>query len=129
MLVDAAGDVVRIGKKMALHAFAGPFECPEAAQQDDDGDDAAQLRRYFGTHGDGVVQAVGQHGIQPHLEAGQGCAILVEVVEGIVNIRFASAPNIMPDQPVKILGKICSEDKKIYLEGKAIYQSIKDGLK
>ena len=62
------------------------------------------------------------------------CQLLVgyesgEVVEGIVNVRFASAPNIMPDQPVKILGKICSEDKKIYLEGKAIYQSIKDGLK
>ena len=62
------------------------------------------------------------------------CQLLVgyesgEVVEGIVNVRFASAPNILPDQPVKILGKICSEDKKIYLEGKAIYQSIKDGLK
>ncbi|MBR4789813.1 MAG: hypothetical protein IK024_02855 [Treponema sp.] len=62
------------------------------------------------------------------------CQLLVgyesgEVVEGIVNVRFAAAPNIMPDQPVKILGKICSEDKKIYLEGKAIYQSIKDGLK
>ena len=62
------------------------------------------------------------------------CQLLVgyesgEVVEGIVNVRFATAPNIMPDQPVKILGKICSEDKKIYLEGKAIYQSIKDGLK
>ena len=62
------------------------------------------------------------------------CQLLVgyesgEVVEGIVNVRFASAPNIQPDQPVKILGKICSEDKKLYLEGKAIYQSIKDGLK
>ncbi len=62
------------------------------------------------------------------------CQLLVgyesgEVVEGIVTVRFASTPNIMPDQPVKILGKICSEDKKIYLEGKAIYQSIKDGLK
>ena len=48
------------------------------------------------------------------------CQLLVgyesgEVVEGIVNVRFASAPNIMPDQPVKILGKICSEDKMIYL--------------
>ena len=62
------------------------------------------------------------------------CQLLVgyesgEVVEGIVNVRFASAPNILPDQPVKILGKICSEDKKVYLAGKAIYQSIKDGLK
>ena len=62
------------------------------------------------------------------------CQLLVgyesgEEVEGIVTVRFASAPNIMTDQPVKILGKICTEDKKLYLEGKAIYQSIKDGLK
>lgn len=62
------------------------------------------------------------------------CQLLVgyesgQVVEGIVNVRFAAAPNILPDQPVKILGKICTEDKKVYLEGKAIYQSIKDGLK
>ena len=62
------------------------------------------------------------------------CQLLVgyesgEVVEGIVNVRFASAPNIQPDQPVKILGKICSQDDKIYLEGRAIYQSIKGGLK
>jgi len=62
------------------------------------------------------------------------CQLLVgyesgEVVEGIVTVKFASAPNLMPDQPIKILGKICSQDNKIYLEGRAIYQSIKDGLK
>ena len=62
------------------------------------------------------------------------CQLLVgyetgEVVEGIVTVNFASAPNIMPDQPVKILGKITTQDKKLVLEGRAVYQSIKDGLK
>lgn len=62
------------------------------------------------------------------------CQLLVgyesgEVVEGIVTVRFASEPNITPDQPVKILGKISTQDSKIYLQGRAIYQSIKGGLK
>ena len=62
------------------------------------------------------------------------CQLLVgyesgEVVEGIVTVKFAVEPNITPDQPVKILGKICSQDSKLYLEGRAIYQSIKGGLK
>ncbi len=62
------------------------------------------------------------------------CQLLVgyetgEVVEGIITVRFASEPNITPDQPVKILGKISLEDGKIYLKGRAIYQSIKGGLK
>lgn len=62
------------------------------------------------------------------------CQLLVgyetgEVVEGIVTVNFTSAPNIMPDQPVKILGKITTQDKKLVLEGRAVYQSIKDGLK
>ena len=62
------------------------------------------------------------------------CQLLVgyesgEVVEGIVTVYFASAPNIMPDQPVKILGKITTQDKKLVLQGRAVYQSIKDGLK
>ena len=62
------------------------------------------------------------------------CQLLVgyetgEVVEGIVTVNFASAPYIMPDQPVKILGKITTQDKKLVLEGRAVYQSIKDGLK
>ena len=62
------------------------------------------------------------------------CQLLVgyetgEVVEGIVTVRFAAEPNITPDQPVKILGKISTQDEKIYLQGRAIYQSIKGGLK
>ena len=57
------------------------------------------------------------------------CQLLVgyetgEVVEGIVTVNFASAPNIMPDQPVKILGKITTQDKKLVLEGRAVYQRI-----
>ena len=62
------------------------------------------------------------------------CQLLVgyesgDVVKGIVPVRFTSAPNIATDQPVKILGKICFEDNKIYLQGKSVYQSVKDGLK
>ena len=62
------------------------------------------------------------------------CQLLVgyetgEVVDGIVTVAFAAAPNILPDQPVKILGKITSQDKKLVLQGRAVYQSIKDGLK
>lgn len=62
------------------------------------------------------------------------CQLLVgyesgEVVEGIVTVRFASEPLITPDQPVKILGKISTMDGKVYLQGRAIYQSIKGGLK
>ena len=50
-------------------------------------------------------------------------------MDGIVTVAFAAAPNILPDQPVKILGKITSQDKKLVLQGRAVYQSIKDGLK
>ena len=62
------------------------------------------------------------------------CQLLVgyesgEVVEGIITVNFDTAPNIMPDQPVKILGKITTQDKKLVLEGRAVYQSIKGGLK
>lgn len=61
------------------------------------------------------------------------CQLLVgyesgETVLGIVSVKFAAVPNIAADQPVKILGKISSEDKKIFLQGKAVYQNINDGL-
>lgn len=61
------------------------------------------------------------------------CQLLVgyesgENVEGIVTVKFNSVPNIAADQPVKILGKISSEDKKIYLKGKSVYQNVKDGM-
>lgn len=61
------------------------------------------------------------------------CQLLVgyesgEVVQGIVTVKFPVAPNIAPDQPVKILGKISLEDKKVYLQGRAVYQNIKNGM-
>lgn len=61
------------------------------------------------------------------------CRLLVgyesgEVLNGIVNVRFERDPGIVPDQAVKILGKICTEDKKVYLLGKAVYQSVKDSF-
>lgn len=61
------------------------------------------------------------------------CRLLVgyesgTVLNGIVNVRFDRDPGIVPDQGVKILGKICTEDKKVYLQGKAVYQSVNDGF-
>jgi len=61
------------------------------------------------------------------------CQLLVgyesgKVVDGIVTVNFKVTPNIAFDQPVKILGKISSEDNKVYLEGRAVYQSIKEGM-
>jgi len=50
-------------------------------------------------------------------------------IDGIVTVKFTASPNIQPDQPVRILGQIKSEDQKIYLQGKAIYQSVKNGMK
>lgn len=62
------------------------------------------------------------------------CQLLVgyesgKVVDGIVTVTFKVTPNIAFDQPVKILGKISSEDNKVYLEGRAVYQSVKEGMK
>lgn len=61
------------------------------------------------------------------------CQLLVgyesgEVVIGIIPVKFPKSMNIALDQPVKILGQISLEDKKIYLKGKSVYQSVKDGL-
>lgn len=61
------------------------------------------------------------------------CQLLVgyetgEQIIGIVNVRFAAQPNIQPDQPVKILAQIGTEDKKVVLKGIAVYQSVNDGL-
>lgn len=61
------------------------------------------------------------------------CRLLVgydtgEKIDGIINVRFDRDPKIVPDQSVRILGKLSQEDKKIYLQGKAVYQSVKEGL-
>lgn len=62
------------------------------------------------------------------------CQLLVgyesgDVVDGIVTVKFKSVPNIAADQPLKILGQIKTEDSKIYLQEKFVYQSVKNGLK
>lgn len=61
------------------------------------------------------------------------CRLLVgygsgEKIDGIVNVRFDKDPKIVTDQSVRILGKLLQEDKKIYLHGKAVYQSVNEGL-
>lgn len=61
------------------------------------------------------------------------CRLLVgydsgEKLDGIINVRFDRDPKIVSDQAVKILGKISQEDKKLYLKGKAVYQTVKDGF-
>jgi len=61
------------------------------------------------------------------------CQLLVgyesgEQVLGIVTVKFDSLPQIQADQPVKILGRITTEDKKVILQGRAVYQSVNDGF-
>lgn len=49
-------------------------------------------------------------------------------IEGIINLWFLLDPNIETDKSVKILGKITKQESKIYLSGKAVYQSVKNTL-
>lgn len=61
------------------------------------------------------------------------CRLLVgydsgEKIDGIVTVKFDRDPKIVTDQSVRILGKLSQEDKKIYIQGKAVYQSVKEGL-
>lgn len=61
------------------------------------------------------------------------CRLLIgyetgERIDGIINVRFDRDPKIVPDQSVKILAKICSEDKRVYLQGRAVYQSVNDKM-
>ena len=69
---------------MAFHLLAGFLEGPEASEEDSHGDGAAQFGRDLGRHGNGVIDAVGQDRIEPHLKAGKGCTVAVKVVEGVV---------------------------------------------
>ncbi|MCR4953996.1 MAG: hypothetical protein K6A43_07970 [Treponema sp.] len=68
-----------------------------------------------------------------YADGSYSCQLLVgyetgEQVLGIVTVKFDSTPQIQPDQPVKILGRITTEDKKVILRGRAVYQSVNDGL-
>lgn len=61
------------------------------------------------------------------------CRLLIgyetgERIDGIINVRFDRNPGIVTDQSVKILAKICTEDNRVYLQGKAVYQSVKDKM-
>ncbi len=49
-------------------------------------------------------------------------------VEGIIDVVFDVNPEFAPDQPVKILGKISNDGGHYYLKGKAVFQSVHDGL-
>ena len=62
------------------------------------------------------------------------CRLLVdydtgEKLTGIANVRFEDNPDIETDKPVKILARIQQEDDKVYLKGRIVYQSVKNGLK
>lgn len=46
-------------------------------------------------------------------------------VEGIVPLKFSVPPVIENDKPVTVLAKIISENGKIALSGRAVYQSVK----
>lgn len=50
-------------------------------------------------------------------------------IDGIVTLKFDENQNIITDLPLRVLAKISVDDEgKIFLQGKAIYQSIHDGL-
>lgn len=46
-------------------------------------------------------------------------------VDGIVSVYFEKEPEFQSDLSVQILGKIDVQDRKPYIKGKAIYQSVK----
>ena len=59
------------------------------------------------------------------------CDLLVgyetmQKVEGIVPLEFSVPPKIENDKPVTVLAKIASENGKLALVGKSVYQSIKN---
>ncbi len=59
------------------------------------------------------------------------CDLLVgyetmEKVEGIVPLKFSVPPVIETEKPVKVLAKIISVDGKLALQGKSVYQSVKN---
>jgi len=65
---------------------------------------------------------------------GMSCRLLIgyekmKNIDGIVDLRFDMDQNIVTDLPLRVLAKICSDDNgKLYLQGRAVYQSIHDGL-
>jgi tetratricopeptide (TPR) repeat protein len=61
------------------------------------------------------------------------CDLLVgyetmQKVTGIVPLKFSTNPGITNDKPVKVLGRLTTEDGKLCIEGHAVYQSVNDFL-
>ncbi|MGP1531992.1 MAG: tetratricopeptide repeat protein [Treponema sp.] len=52
----------------------------------------------------------------------------MQKVEGVVPVKFDVLPTVESSKPVRVLAKISSEDGKLCLEGRAVYQSVKDIL-
>lgn len=52
----------------------------------------------------------------------------MQKVEGVVPVKFNVLPSVESSKPVRVLAKISSEDGKLCLEGRAVYQSVKDIL-
>lgn len=66
-------------------------------------------------------------------ESGYFCDFLVgyesmEKVEGIARLRFSVPPEIALEKPVTVLAKISSENGRLLLEGRSVYQSVKNSL-
>lgn len=49
-------------------------------------------------------------------------------LEGIVPLRFAAPPVIEADKPLRVLARIASDSGRLYLEGRSVYQSVRDQL-
>lgn len=50
-------------------------------------------------------------------------------IDGIVTLKFDENQNIITDLPLRVLAKISADNEgKIFLQGKAVYQSVHDGL-
>ena len=52
----------------------------------------------------------------------------MQKVEGVVPVKFDVLPTVESSKPLRVLAKISSEDGKLCLEGRAVYQSVKDIL-
>lgn len=49
----------------------------------------------------------------------------MQTVEGIVPLKFTVVPTIENEKPITVLAKIVSENGKMALQGKSVYQSVK----
>ena len=52
----------------------------------------------------------------------------MEKVDGIVRLKFVAAPEIALDKPVTVLAQISTEEGKLLLKGRSVYQSVKNNV-